>query len=123
MSVRLRCTRRSANTAATFMFGQNTQVHSRSLLSLALFCLGDVDRALQVGLDALEAADALHHPHSTALAQGYVGGWVFGLCGAKVELMHQAQQLIALSEQHQLRTISAFWIRLLGMGLVPAWRS
>jgi class 3 adenylate cyclase/predicted ATPase len=105
------------DSAATFMFGQNTQVHSRSLLSLALFCLGDIDRALQVGLDALEAADALHHPHSTALAQGYVGGWVFGLCGAKVELMHQAQQLIALSEQHRLGPFRLFGSAFLGWAL------
>ena len=54
--------------ASTHMFGQNTQVHSQALLSLTLFCLGDVNSALQVGRDALAAADALHHPHSTAMA-------------------------------------------------------
>ena len=103
--------------ASTHMFGQNTQVHSRSLLSLALFCLGHFDEALQVGLDALEAADALHHPHSTALAHGYVGGWVFGLCGAKAELMREAQQLIALSEQHRLGPFRLFGSAFLGWAL------
>jgi class 3 adenylate cyclase/predicted ATPase len=103
--------------ASTHMFGQNTQVHSRSLLSLALFCLGRVDEALQVGLDALAAADALRHPHSTALAQGYVGGWVFGLCGAKAELMREAQQLIALSEQHRLGPFRLFGSAFLGWAL------
>ncbi|MGA7101948.1 MAG: adenylate/guanylate cyclase domain-containing protein, partial [Pseudolabrys sp.] len=68
--------------AATQLFGQNTQVHSRSLLSIALLCIGQVDEALKVGLDALETADALRHPQSTALARAYVGGWLFGLCGA-----------------------------------------
>lgn len=103
--------------AATIMFGQNTQVHSRSLLSLALFCLGHIDEAIQVGLDALEAADALHHPHSTAIAQGYVGGWLFGLCGAKDELMREAKQLIALSEQHRLGPFRLFGSAFLGWGL------
>ncbi|MGH6725283.1 MAG: ATP-binding protein [Pseudolabrys sp.] len=103
--------------ASTHMFGQNTQVHSRSLLSLALFCLGRVDEALQVGLDALEAADALRHPHSTALAQGYVGGWVFGLCGAKAELMREAQQLITLSEQHRLGPFRLFGSAFLGWAM------
>lgn len=100
--------------ASTHMFGQNTQVHSRSLLSFALFCLGEIDEALQVGLDALEAADALHHPHSTALAQGYVGGWVFGLCGAKDELMRQAQHLITVSEQHRLGPFRLFGLAFRG---------
>jgi len=103
--------------ASTHMFGQNTQVHSRSLLSLALFCLGRVDEALQAGLDALEAADALRHPHSTALAQGYVGGWVFGLCGAKAELMREAQQLVALSEQHRLGPFRLFGSAFLGWAM------
>jgi class 3 adenylate cyclase len=88
--------------AATDMFGQNTQIHSRSLLSLVLFCLGEVDRALEVGLDAVAAALALRHPHSTALALGYVGGWIFGLCGAKDEMGRVARHSIAVSEQHRL---------------------
>ena len=103
--------------ASTHMFGQNTQVHSKSLLSLALFCLGHIDESLQVGLDALEAADALRHPHSTALAQGYVGGWVFGLCGAKTQLMHEAKQLIALSDQHRLGPFRLFGSAFLGWAL------
>ncbi len=115
LSLKLYSAERDA--ASTHMFGQNTQVHSRSLLSLALFCLGHVDEALQAGLDALEAADALRHPHSTALAQGYVGGWVFGLCGAKAELMREARQLIALSEQHRLGPFRLFGSAFLGWAL------
>ena len=103
--------------ASTHMFGQNTQVHSKSLLSLALFCLGRIDESLQVGLDALEAADALRHPHSTALAHGYVGGWVFGLCGAKAQLMHEARQLIGLSDQHRLGPFRLFGSAFLGWAL------
>ena len=64
------CYSADRDAAATQLFGQNTQVHSRSLLSIALLCIGQVDEAVQVGLDALEVADALRHPQSTALAQG-----------------------------------------------------
>jgi tetratricopeptide (TPR) repeat protein len=103
--------------AATQLFGQNTQVHSRSLLSIALLCLGKVDEALEVGLDALAAADALRHPQSTALARAYVGGWLFGLCGAKTEMMREAQQLIALAEQHRLGPFRLFGSAFMGWAL------
>ena len=103
--------------AATQLFGQNTQVHSRSLLSIALLCLGQVDEALKVGLDALEAADALRHPQSTALARAYVGGWLFGLCGAKTEMKREAQQLIALADQHRLGPFRLFGSAFMGWAL------
>ena len=103
--------------AATHIFGQNTQVHSQSLLSIALFCLGQVDEALKIGLDALEAADSLRHPQSTALAQAYVGGLLFGLCGATHELRREAEQLIAVSEQHRLGPFRLFGSAFLGWAL------
>jgi class 3 adenylate cyclase/tetratricopeptide (TPR) repeat protein len=103
--------------ALIHMFGQNTQVHSRSLLSISLFCLGQIDEAIEVGLDALEAADTLRHPASTALAYGYVGGWLFGLCGAKDELMREAQTLIAVSEQHRLGPFRLFGSAFMGWAL------
>ena len=103
--------------ASTHMFGQNTQVHSQALLSLTLFCLGDVNSALQVGRDALAAADALHHPHSTAIALCYVGGWVFGLCDATEHLFREAKRLVALSDQHRLRGFSAHGLAFVGWAL------
>lgn len=103
--------------AATHIFGQNTQVHSQSLLSIALFCLGQVDEALKIGVDALESADSLRHPQSTALAQAYVGGLLFGLCGATHELKREAEQLIAVSEQHQLGPFRLFGSAFLGWAL------
>jgi tetratricopeptide (TPR) repeat protein len=88
--------------ATTHMFGQNTEVHSKSLLSFTLFCLGDVDAALEVGVDALRTADALRHPHSTAIPLVYVGGWVFGLCDATDPMKKESRRLIQLAEQHRL---------------------
>jgi class 3 adenylate cyclase/tetratricopeptide (TPR) repeat protein len=88
--------------AATLMFGQNTQVHSRCLLGLTHFCLGDVDQALQIVLDTLRSADELRHAHSTALALSYAG-LIVGMCGATEALMGAARRLIAMSEQHDLR--------------------
>ncbi len=80
--------------AGTHMFGQNAQVHGSAMLSLALFCLGEVDAAFRVGIEALRAADELRHPHSTAIALAYVGGWVFGLSGADDVLLREARRLI-----------------------------
>ncbi|HUJ99353.1 MAG TPA: adenylate/guanylate cyclase domain-containing protein [Stellaceae bacterium] len=103
--------------AATHMYGQNTQVHSRALLSLTHFLTGEIDRSLEVGREALRAADALRHPHSTALALGYVGGWVLGLCGASDELMRSARRLIAIADQHRLGPFRTMGTAFLGWAL------
>ena len=88
--------------ATTHLYGQNTQVHTKSLLSLTHLCLGDADAALDLGMDALRAGDALRHPHSTAIPMTYVGGWVFGLCDAASQMMAEARNLLALAERHHL---------------------
>jgi class 3 adenylate cyclase/tetratricopeptide (TPR) repeat protein len=114
-SLRLYSPERDA--ATTHQFGQNTEVHTKSSLSLVLFCLGEVDRALEVGADALRSADMLRHPHSTAIPLTYVGGWLFGLCDASDNLIHEANRLLALSEQHRLTAFSGHGNGLLGWGL------
>jgi class 3 adenylate cyclase/tetratricopeptide (TPR) repeat protein len=103
--------------AATHMYGQNTEVHTKSLLSLTQLCLGDVDAALEAGLDALQTADALRHPHSTAIPMVYVGGWVFGLCEATEQMMTQARNLLALAEQHRLYGFRAHAAAFVGWAL------
>jgi class 3 adenylate cyclase/predicted ATPase len=112
LSLRLYSPERDA--ATTHQFGQNTEVHTKSALSLVLFCLGDIDRGLEIGLDALRSADMLRHPHSTAIPLTYVGGWVFGLCEATGHLMREAERLIALAEQHRLGAFRAHGMGLLG---------
>ena len=116
LSLRLYVPERDA--ATTHQFGQNTEVHTKSALSLTLFCLGDIDRALEIGADALRSGDMLRHPHSTAIPLGYVGGWVFGLCDASDNLMHEARRLLTLSEQHRLTAFGAFGNIFLGWALV-----
>jgi class 3 adenylate cyclase/tetratricopeptide (TPR) repeat protein len=101
----------------THLFGQNAQVHGSALLSLALFCLGETDAAFRVGVEALRSADELRHPHSTAIALAYVGGWVFGLSGAGDLLMQQARQLVRICEHHQLGVFRAFGEAMLGWAL------
>lgn len=103
--------------ATTHQFGQSTEVHTKSSLSLVHFCLGEIDRALAVGADALQSADMLRHPHSTAIPLAYVGGWVFGLCEASENLMHEARRLLALSEQHRLTAFSGHGNGLLGWAM------
>jgi class 3 adenylate cyclase/tetratricopeptide (TPR) repeat protein len=116
LSLRLYVPERDA--ATTYQFGQSTEVHTKSALSLVLFCLGEIDRALEVGADALQSADMLRHPHSTAIPLTYVGGWLFGLCGASANLMHEARRLLALSEQHQLTAFTGHGSGLLGWAMV-----
>jgi predicted ATPase len=103
--------------ATAHMYGQNTEVHTKSLLSLTQLCLGDVDAALEIGLDALQTADALRHPHSTAIPMVYVGGWVFGLCGATEQMMTEARNLLALAEQHRLYGFRAHAAAFVGWAL------
>jgi tetratricopeptide (TPR) repeat protein len=108
---------RERDAATTHMYGQNTEVHTKSLLSLTQLCLGDVDAALEAGLDALRTADALRHPHSTAIPMVYVGGWVFGLCEATEQMMTEARNLLALAEQHRLYGFRAHAAAFVGWAL------
>jgi class 3 adenylate cyclase/tetratricopeptide (TPR) repeat protein len=103
--------------ATTHMYGQNTEVHTKSLLSLALLCLGDIDGALDAGMDALQTADAVRHPHSSAIPLVYVGGWVFGLCEATEQMMSAAKSLLALADQHRLYGFRAHAAALVGWAL------
>ena len=54
LSVRLYSPERDAT--ATYTYGMNPKIYSQSVLSLTLLCLGQVDEALQVGIEALKAA-------------------------------------------------------------------
>lgn len=103
--------------ASTHMFGQNTEVHSKALLSLTLFCQGEVDRALEIGVDALRSADVLRHPHSTAITLVYVGGWVFGMCDAADAMHAESRRLIQLSDQHRLAGFRAHGMAFFGWSL------
>jgi predicted ATPase len=116
LELSLRLYAEGRDVADTHLFGQNTRVHGGALLSATLFCLGEVDEALRVGLSALRSADALRHPYSTAIALGYVG-WLLGHCGATEAHMREARRLIALSEQHSLGILGAHGEAHLGWAL------
>jgi class 3 adenylate cyclase/tetratricopeptide (TPR) repeat protein len=103
--------------AATHVFGQNAQVHSRSLLSFALLHGGRVEEALEVGAAALASIDELKHPHSSALALGYVGGWVYGLCGFTDKLMQASRRLVSLAEEHEIDNMRRFGRAFIGWAL------
>jgi tetratricopeptide (TPR) repeat protein len=77
LTTSLRLYQHDRDEATTHIFGQNTQVHSGSLLSLVLFCLGHIEESIKTGIEALESADHLLHPQS-------------------------AQKLIGLAERHHL---------------------
>ena len=95
-------------------YGQNPRVHAGSLLALALFCHGEVRQALVTGRDVLTAVDALRDPHSTAIALSYVGGLIFGYCGASKHLAEHAGRLNALCDQHKLGGYRPYALAFLG---------
>jgi tetratricopeptide (TPR) repeat protein len=103
--------------ATTHLYGQNTEIHTKSALSITYLCLGDVEAALDVGLDALRTGDAIRHPHSTAIPMLYVGGWVFGLCGAAEQMLAVGRRLLALAEQHRLFGFRAHGAAFIGWAL------
>jgi tetratricopeptide (TPR) repeat protein len=105
------------DSGSTSTFGQHAHLHSLALLSLALFCLGDAREALDVGREALLALDTLSHPHSTAIVLSYVGGNVFGFCGATEHLLREARKLVAVSDQHDLPGFRPHALAFLGWGL------
>jgi tetratricopeptide (TPR) repeat protein len=106
--------------ATTHLYGQNTEVHTKSLLSCTYLCLGDVDLALETGLDALRTGDAIRHPHSTAIPMLYVGGWLFGLCGATDQMLTVEKSLLTLAEQHRLYGFRAWAGAFIGWALCLA---
>ena len=102
---------------STDLFGQNTRVHSQSLLTLAMFVSGDVEGALHLARETLLAADALRHPQSTALALSYIACNVFGFCQSPDHLMRGAKRLIALADQHRLGGFRAHGVAFMGWAL------
>ena len=108
---------RERDASTTYLFGQDAEVHGQALLALTLLCLGEVEECLQVGHRALQTADTLRHPHSTAIALAYVCGWVAGLCGATDELIEGSSRLIAIAEQNHLGAFRSFGAAFLGWGL------
>jgi class 3 adenylate cyclase/predicted ATPase len=110
----LRLCENEPDVATTQMFGQNSEVHTKSAFSLLLLVSGEVDRALAMGVGALRSADDLRHPHSMAIPLSYVGCWVFGLCGAAEQMARAAERLIALSDQHRLGMFRTLGIGQLG---------
>jgi class 3 adenylate cyclase/tetratricopeptide (TPR) repeat protein len=102
--------------SATQMFGQNPQVHSRCLLSLTYYLLGDLDGAFHTVLDTLQSAEELEHAHSKALALSYAG-LIMAMSGAPDALMASARRLLAVSEHHGLRPFEVVAKAFLGWAL------
>ena len=102
---------------ATDTFGQNAYIHSQALLCQTLFCLGDVRKGLEVGREAMLALDQLHHPHTTAIALGYIAGNVFGYCDAPDPMVREMQRLLALCDEQDLPGFRPHALGFLGWGL------
>jgi serine/threonine protein kinase/tetratricopeptide (TPR) repeat protein len=98
--------------------GQNSAVHLRCYLSLALWHLGYPDRALQVNAEMLTLARQIEHPFSLAHALHFTG-WFYQYCrlGDKVKAVGEEESAIAIEQGFALwqstgtffRGAGAFW--------------
>lgn len=113
----MRLYREDRDEAVTYLFGQSAKVTAQSLMSLVMFCRGEVDSALALGLETMRAANQLRHPLSKAIAATYIGGWVLGLCGAKDEVQREARRLIEFCDLHNVRIFRAYGELFLGWAL------
>jgi DNA-binding SARP family transcriptional activator/predicted ATPase len=90
----------------TYLFGQNVKINSQTVLSLALYLIGEVELSKKVGYECLRAALLLKHPHSTAISINYFGCWVLAFCGNSDEVYEQAHRLTDISDEFGLGMFS-----------------
>ena len=102
--------------SGTGLYGHDARVSGGALLALVRFCLGDVERGSRLAVEALENADALRHPHSSAIAIAHAG-WVLALAGAADLLNAEARRLIRVSQDHRLGAFEEVGWALLGWAL------
>ncbi len=106
----------AARPSATETYGHDALVFGGSLLGLVRFCMGDTDTGVEDGLDALDNADELRHPHSIAIATGYAS-WILALSGSPIAMNQEARRLIRISEEHRLGVFESIGWALLGWSL------
>ncbi len=100
----------------TFLFGQNVKVNSQTVLSLALYCLGEYEASRRIGLECIRAAEKLKHPHTTAIAINYQLQ-VHYLAGEFEELHAQARRMVDISTEFGLEHFATIGRFFAGHGL------
>jgi predicted ATPase/class 3 adenylate cyclase len=101
----------------TFLFGQNVKVNSQTVLSLALFCLGEYEEARRIGQECMHMAEKLKHPHTSAISICYAGCWVHWLAGDVEATQRHADRLVSISTEFGLQLFVLVGQIFLGLAL------
>ena len=93
-----------------------TPIVSQTYLTLALTLLGDVDRGLAFGQDAVRLAEQVRHPHSLCNALAFLAG-AHVLCGDSEAAYPVADRAVRLASEY------AFPLWLAGGRMLRGWAS
>ncbi|BCG79397.1 adenylate cyclase [Mesorhizobium sp. 113-3-3] len=94
--------------SVTYLFGANSKITGQALLSLVLFYSGRDHEAATLGIETLRHADELRHPLSTAIAIGYIGGFIAAYNGEVENVVSQSRRLVTFSAENSLRVFQIF---------------
>ncbi|UVO31039.1 AAA family ATPase [Bradyrhizobium arachidis] len=93
-----------------------TPIVSQTYLTLACTLLGDIDRGLAFGQDAVRAAEQQRHPHSLCNALAFLAG-AHVLCGDSEAAYPVAERTVRLASEY------AFPLWLAGGRMLKGWAS
>jgi predicted ATPase len=79
--------------------GSLAPIFSQTYLALASVVLGDIDRGVAFGRDAVHLAEQLHHPHSICNALAFLAG-AHVLCGDAEAAYRVAERTITLASEY-----------------------
>lgn len=90
---------RERHAAHAAVFGQDPGVTALSYLAVALALMGEPELARQRNDEALQLAEAIGHPYTTAFAW-YFAGTLYHRLDEPEAVMHWAERTIALCDEH-----------------------
>ena len=96
--------------------GSMAPLSSQTYLALASTLLGDIDRGLAFGQDAVHLAEQLRHPHSLCNALAFLAG-VHVVCGDAEAAYPVAERTVVLASEY------AFPLWLAGGQMLRGWAS
>jgi len=96
--------------------GSTAPLSSQTYLALASTLLGDIDRGLAFGQDAVHLAEQLRHPHSLCNALAFLAG-VHVVCGDAEAAYPVAERTVVLASEY------AFPLWLAGGQMLRGWAS
>jgi class 3 adenylate cyclase/tetratricopeptide (TPR) repeat protein len=100
----------------TLMFGQHVDVHVKAVICLVRAARGEVDAAIEFGVDALRTAARYRYPHTSAIPLAFLGT-AFSVLDANDQAVRGSERLLALAEEHQLTSFHAIGSAQLGVAL------